>query len=119
MLAAVTWSGVLQIWDTSTWKEVAKFHASPYGAGSLAFSADGKTLAVSDNGGDVYLWNIATQRELIRLRLSGPPNWTGHPSFSHNGKSLGVFGHRGNSPEFWIWNTHTPEREFTQPVTMR
>jgi WD40 repeat protein len=76
------------------WDIAAKDCTSTFGnakAYSLAFSPDGKTLAVTEsiNSASTYLWNVATGRPAAPLT---DPNSTGAYSvaFTHNGKLLAV-----------------------------
>jgi WD40 repeat protein len=49
--------GSLQLWDTTTWKEVAHGQAHRALIVSVAFSADGRRLATASMDGSAMLWD--------------------------------------------------------------
>nr|WTB36220.1 hypothetical protein OG781_27175 [Streptomyces sp. NBC_00830] len=53
MLASVDGDGIARLWDTATGKATATFKG-PNSMEAVAFSPDGKTLAVGLNGGTTY-----------------------------------------------------------------
>ena len=57
-----------------------------YRGDSIAFSADGKTLAGSSAGNTIKLWEVDTGREL--LTLNGHSGWVTSVAFSVDGKML-------------------------------
>jgi len=70
---------------------------SPYGAYAVAFSPDGRLLAVQDSDGSTYLWDVAARRRLATLSPPGAVGGaavlgpTGHPvAFSPGGRLLAV-----------------------------
>jgi len=70
---------------------------SPYGAYAVAFSPDGRLLAVQDSDGSTYLWAVAARRRLATLTPPGAVGGstvlgpTGHPvAFSPGGRFIAV-----------------------------
>ena len=67
-ILAVSYGGVVQLWDIANRKQLGASLKAPYGgADALAFSSDGRTLAVAgydtgDAGNIVDLWDMATRR---------------------------------------------------------
>ncbi|MBD2036198.1 pentapeptide repeat-containing protein [Leptolyngbya sp. FACHB-321] len=55
-------------------------------ARSIDLSPDGKTIAVGDSNGNIYLWNISTAQLLETF--SGHKGWVWSVSFSPDGKTL-------------------------------
>lgn len=64
-LASVDFGGNLIIWDTATWDEVAYYPNVSNGTFSLAFSPDGRLLAVG--GADITLLDFVTGERVARL----------------------------------------------------
>jgi WD40 repeat protein len=82
MLAASS-LGVVQVWDTKTWKEVVTLNDFKYQVGSVAFSPDGKTLATAGAFDEcARLYDTATWKVRARLR----PEFL--VEFSTDGKKL-------------------------------
>jgi Tol biopolymer transport system component len=80
---------------------------------SVAFSPDGKTLAVGltnetaaspDNSGTTSLWNVATGKRIATLGSSG-----GAEAFTSDGAMLATVGGFGNSHTI-LWDTATSKR---------
>jgi RNA polymerase sigma factor (sigma-70 family) len=57
------------LWDVSTGKELRRLQRSGTGSVRLAFSADGRTLAATDGGGGLRLWEVATGLVRRNIRL--------------------------------------------------
>jgi WD40 repeat protein len=72
--AAAAWAREqVRIWYLPARKQRPLLNVkTPYGVGRLAFSSDGKVLAVAHLDGKVQLWDVLTSRELATLTL-GPP----------------------------------------------
>jgi WD40 repeat protein len=67
-LLATSHGSTVTVWDTASRKAVAtKGLASGAAAASLAFSADGRTLAVSDGAGKAEVWNVASRKLMSTL----------------------------------------------------
>jgi WD40 repeat protein len=60
---------------------------------TLAFSPDGRLLAVTGRDGAVRLWDVAARREL--RRLDGGQGRVGRVAFAPDGRSLAVGGADG------------------------
>lgn len=61
-------SGTATVWDKATGKRDITIH-DPNGQGviDVAFSLDGRQLAVDDSDGSTYLWNVATRALVATL----------------------------------------------------
>jgi WD40 repeat protein len=60
-LATVT-DGRTQLWDAATWRRVATLSAGSADQLNVAFTPDGKTLAVGTGNGTTQLWDVATRQ---------------------------------------------------------
>jgi serine/threonine protein kinase/WD40 repeat protein len=101
-------NGVIRLWNVATGKLTTTFtDPSSQGALSLAFSPDGKTLAVGDRDGATYLWDVATAK-LIHAPLIDPSSqgitWV---AFSPDGKTLAVSDINHCT---YLWNVATGKR---------
>jgi WD40 repeat protein len=75
---------------------------SPDGAVvSVAFSPNGQTMAVGDNGGSIGLWNVANTQLIANLNVDNPVSSV---AFSPDGKTLAVGGSNG---DIGLWNVAT------------
>jgi serine/threonine protein kinase/WD40 repeat protein len=61
----------IQFWETTHGKPVGVCIGHKQGILSLAFSADGKTLASASHDNTIKLWNTATRQELLSFPLPG------------------------------------------------
>lgn len=113
MIAVAHTNNPVYIWDTATRRVVATITAGA-GASGLAFSPDGKTLAICGN--DVLLWDVAGKR--IKATLTTVKNSAdGSPTaaaFSPDGRTLAVSinanqDQNGNylAPGIELWNLTT------------
>ena len=79
VLALVYWPARAQpvaLYSTRTWKAVGSLPDSMGGvasAQSLAFSRDGKLLAVGEHGGSVKVYDVATRTLVQRITAYAPP----------------------------------------------
>jgi serine/threonine-protein kinase len=75
---------------------------------SVAFSPDGRTLAVADGSGSTYLWKLATLRHVATFTTSHMAAI--RVAFSRDGKMLAV---GGNNGECSVWDLATRRRIVT------
>ncbi|NUQ63573.1 MAG: protein kinase, partial [Pirellulales bacterium] len=102
-LAATAADGMVRVWRTADWSEAARFIAERGAAVSLAFSPDGRTLAIGSHRGTVRLWNVATGREL--MTLEDDLEAVHAVAFSPDGRTLAASGTvTKNFAEVRIWN---------------
>jgi len=96
--------GQIYIWDTTSRRITSTFtDTRGRGASGLAFSPDGKNLAVGDQNGRIYLWNTATRK--LSPTLTDPSSGgIGRQglAFSPDGKTLAVGDRNGR---IYLWNT--------------
>jgi dipeptidyl aminopeptidase/acylaminoacyl peptidase len=82
--------GNLQLWEVATGASLHTLEF-PHQVASVAFSPDGKTLAVGTWGATLHLWDIVAAKERLKLdrRMEG---WGGITAlaFSPDGKTLAV-----------------------------
>ena len=87
--AIETTENVLVLWDILTGVQIGRWSDLPelgWGPGTLAFSPEGRRLAVtSRKSTTVKVWDIATQRLANELRT---PMWSGAVAFTPDGRSL-------------------------------
>jgi RNA polymerase sigma factor (sigma-70 family) len=88
--------GRVRIWDADTGRKVLEFEAGEHSGEDVAFSPDGRLLAVSGRRGTTGLWEAATGKLLYRL--DDPSDRIGALAFSHDGRTL-VTG--GNAVRLW------------------
>src|SRR5262249_54528517 len=60
---------LVRIWDVAKGREIRQLKGAWYAVWSVAFSPDGKTLAVGTQFNTIHLWEVATGRE--RRRFAG------------------------------------------------
>jgi len=85
---------------------------------SVAFSADGHTLAAGSHDGKVYLWDVTRPATPTRLGepLTGPQNWVSSVAFSRDGHTLAA---GSDDHRVYLWNVTRPATPTTlgQPLT--
>src|SRR5205807_2640991 len=74
------------IWDSTTGECLHKFSVNSASMECLAFSPDGKTVAVGTGNGSIQLWDVVARRQLTRL--SGHRHSVNSVAFSPDGKVL-------------------------------
>ncbi len=77
-----------KLWDLRAEREKATFCGDRWGVSSLGFSADSKVLATGGDENDVWLWLVATGKQLPGSPLKGHPTMPRAVVFSRDGKTL-------------------------------
>jgi Tol biopolymer transport system component len=101
------------LWSVATWQMVAtltdpaisnpSYNGPSPGVNGLAFSPDGATLAVADNDGNSYLWNVAARR--LTATLTDPDSGgVKQVAFSPDGKTLAAGDANGSA---YLWKVVT------------
>ncbi len=120
LFAAASSLGYAQVWDAATWQPLATLGGFLKGAHTLAFSADGKRLAVG--GGDneaVKLWDTESWQDVFTLEGQG----TGYMGvwFSPDGNTI-TWGNKSGALHIWsapsweeIAAAETKEKSESQP----
>ena len=105
LLASGSWNDTVKLWDVSTERQIATLPSKQ--PTLVAFSPDGKTLAVGTRYfyNTVELWDVATQERIATLGHRAVVFYT--VSFSPDGKTLAV-GTWDNTVE--LWDVATQER---------
>ncbi|HEV2254068.1 MAG TPA: protein kinase [Streptosporangiaceae bacterium] len=97
------------LWDIATARCTSTFgDASAY---ALAFSPNGNTLAFADNGGRIYLRNVATSSQTAPL-MDPNSNGVSSVAFSSDGQTLAVGDNNGST---YLWNVVTRTLIFALP----
>lgn len=99
-----------KLWDLATQKELASLEGHPGEMGEMAFSPDGKILAVvsgdprqAETGPSVVvLWDVSARKQ--RATLPGHVGWVNHLAFSPDGKRLATAGWDGT---IRLWDVTT------------
>ncbi|MFO1499295.1 MAG: hypothetical protein U1G07_13015 [Verrucomicrobiota bacterium] len=93
-LAAACKFGFARVWDASSWQPYATFANFLKGVHSVAWSPDGRRLAVASGDKEaVKLWDVESKEELITLR--GPGGLLSRTEFSGDGQVLGSLDTKG------------------------
>ena len=119
LLASGSRDGTAILWSTAAWKKVQRLEnpdrdtimgqSGRRGAvEDVAFSPDGKTLALASFEGTVQLWDVATGKLLKTLK--GHSSGVGAVAFSPDGRTLASGSH---DQTVRVWNVET-RRELLQ-----
>lgn len=84
-------------------REKDHFRAHSKEIKSIAFSADGRTLATGGEEGNIILWNVVTKREMISFETT---YGVGAIAFSRDGKYLAASS--GGGRTLHLWKIFTP-----------
>ncbi|MGD0702341.1 MAG: helix-turn-helix domain-containing protein [Trebonia sp.] len=127
LLAAGSADGTVRLWDVAD-----PAHATPVGrplkvrgaagAGgyvqSVAFSADGRTLAAGTSVKTVWLWNLSRPAAPAPFRgmpLTGPAEMVSGVAFSPDGKTLAA---SSEDNKVWLWSVHANRRTASRDGTL-
>ena len=102
LVAGTTALGIVHVWESATGRLRRVFRpTSTKSSWSVAFSADGKTLATGWEKGEVILFDVATGWEVADLRVGiGNVRWLGfHPDGRSLGAVVSYWGDSEASPE--------------------
>jgi len=113
LLASGSRDGTAILWSTATWEKAHRLENPDQDTitdtsgrrGSVedvAFSPDGKTLALASYRGTVQLWDVASGK--LRETLKGHSSAVGAVAFSPDGRSLAS---GGNDQTVRLWNVET------------
>ncbi|MFF1605321.1 helix-turn-helix domain-containing protein, partial [Streptomyces mirabilis] len=92
----------VELRDTSTGRTRTRLAKQIVDSGPMAFSNDGRTLAISSGGHNVKLWDTATGR--IRARLAVQSNDVSSLAFGPDGRTLATGGFDGSAK---LWDAAT------------
>lgn len=99
----------VSLWDVSTQTdlrgpEVEAGQADSVGQiEAIAFSSDGKLLAIGDRSKELVLWNISTRKVLARLKAHD--DWVTATAFSADGKTL-YSGSADQTVKIWDFSSY-------------
>lgn len=94
--------GIVKVWSTEAWSELANLDAQRLTAFAVAFSPDGQTLAAATNGG-VEVWDLTTRKLVARLTQT---TLAFSVAFSRDSKTLAFVDGWGDSVVLWDLESH-------------
>jgi hypothetical protein len=97
-------TGVIQLWETATWRERQSFKVKGFHISSVALSQDGKLLAAGgamagSTEGEVFVWDLESGTKPTKLHRK---SFVSCVAFSHDSKSI-----LGGCHVSAIWDTGT------------
>jgi RNA polymerase sigma factor (sigma-70 family) len=99
---------VVRVWDLQSGKERFTAGRTRYGIDALAFSGDGKTLAVGPANGTLRLFDVATGKERLAM---GHGEAVRRVAFTPDGKGI-VTGSEDGTSRLWDAATGAERRRF-------
>lgn len=110
-------TGDIYLWNMAT-RTVTATLSDPATGGihSLAFSPDGRTLAVADNNGSIYLWDVTTRKLAAALPDSGASALAFSPDGAALAISHGTGSHAGTT-DLWDVATHRLAATLRDPAS--
>ena len=111
-VALVAAIGAIAVTLTRGTRPTMSLTGSGMSVSSLAFSPDGQILAVADEEGVTYLWNVASGRRMAVLPDPGRQASVDSVAFSPDGKVLAAGDGDGST---YLWSTATGKRIATLP----
>lgn len=111
----------LVLWELASGEVVRQFEKRPGGAAAIAFRPDGKQAVSLDWDGTLRLWDVATGKQLLSLRLNQEElsaqalSSDGMLAFTASGKQVG----RQNGIQMRIWDTSSGKLLRTLEVPRR
>jgi WD40 repeat protein len=96
-------SSWMQLWDVATGHQIGHF-TSAFSIYSVAFSPDGKTLAIGSADSRARLWDVATGRQIGHPLLTSKRSPIVSVAFSPDGKTLDTVSMAG---EVELWDAAT------------
>jgi Tol biopolymer transport system component len=108
--AGGTGQSILYLLDAATGKRIAELTGHlkvPITA--MAYSPDGRLLAVDDLTGVVYLWNMVTRQANFTIGGPGEPYAAAALAFSPNSRTLATLQTSGARNEVYLYNMTTVE----------
>jgi WD40 repeat protein len=114
---AFAYNGTVQLWAVGARGQrdtLIGSHTFVHYINSIAFSPDSKTLAIGDDHGHIWLWDVASDRQ-IGTPLTLSQRQINALAFSQNGKLL-VNGENSYQIHLWDITTHRLIGSFTGTV---